>query len=586
MTNFKFFKWSVSVALFALSLCGCGGGGGGVVSMGLQYSTIWEDTATAGSPKGQSELLTIVDSNGNEVITKLLNRSIGDGITFDSLASGAYKLRATAYTGSDAGGSVIGNLEIPFSVPGTPSISTVVAGLTSQMAISPDTSTVQTEHTQQFSARALNSSGLSIFRPAGSFNWSTVGGIGTVDIDGLFTASTAGDGAVRVSEPASGSSASSSVHVTPFVPVQSKWTVLVYMNAANDLFTFSDGNVNQMEQVAGNNQVRFVVQWKQARSIFPTSSFNGTRRYLVKPDTTAQIKSELVQDMGTSVDMGVPQTLRDFILWGKKNYPAEHYVLVIWNHGSGWNRSPSSATRAVSFDDETGSAIQTWELRSALTGQAIDILAWDSSLMQMMEVAYELSDVSLVAGSEESPPGEGYPYDLVFKVFRDNSGQDPKTLSKGFVDGMLANPNYASRKITQSVIEVSKLGPVATAIDSLAVELINNRGALTTIIPSIRSLAQSYSPTSRRYYRDIVDIADLLTTTSGVPASVVTAAANVKLAVANSVVWEGHNSNSPKSHGIAIDFSPGSVFSGYNSDYANLQFAQATKWDEWLLQSP
>ena len=47
-----------------------------------------------------------------------------------------------------------------------------------------------------------------------------------------------------------------------------KWPVLVYINAANDLYQFSDLNMNQMEQVAGNNQVRFVVQWKQSTDLF------------------------------------------------------------------------------------------------------------------------------------------------------------------------------------------------------------------------------------------------------------------------------------------------------------------------------
>src|SRR5262249_17822528 len=40
-------------------------------------------------------------------------------------------------------------------------------------------------------------------------------------------------------------------------------------------------------------------------------------------------------DIGET-NTGDPAVLRDFIVWSARNYPAEAYALVIWNHGSGW----------------------------------------------------------------------------------------------------------------------------------------------------------------------------------------------------------------------------------------------------------
>jgi hypothetical protein len=328
-------------------------------------------------------------------------------------------------------------------------------------------------------ARGLAASGKATFTRASDFSWQALGSAATVDSQGRVTATATGTGSIRATHTPTGRQASSSIQVQPFTPHTGKWTVLVYLNAANDLYSFSTLNVNQMERVAGNPDVRFVLQWKQFAAEFPSSTFDGTRRYVVQPDSTNTIASKLVQDLGTNVDMGIPQTLLDFVRWGKTYYPAEHYCLVIWNHGNGWRRSAQdSKPYAASYDDQTGNAIQTWQMGAALQGEHFDILAWDCSLMQMMEVAYECRDsADYIVGSEESPPGEGYPYDLVFDGFRDNPDAGARTLSKGFVDGMLAVPSYAGRKITQSVFETSKLPAVATALDGLGAALIANNSA-------------------------------------------------------------------------------------------------------------
>lgn len=57
-------------------------------------------------------------------------------------------------------------------------------------------------------------------------------------------------------------------------------------------------------------------------------------------------------------------------------------------------------------------------------------------------------------------------------------------------------------------------------------------------------------------------------------------------AVTAAVVWEGHNTLSSTSHGLAIDFSPAANFTNYALDYGQLRFAQETRWDDWLTVDP
>jgi hypothetical protein len=207
---------------------------------------------------------------------------------------------------------------------------------------------------------------------------------------------------------------------------------MVFLNAANDLDEYSELNINQMEQIQTNPNVRVVVQWKRAaRFRTMPGSWTGTRRYLIQYDTDAQrINSRLLEDLGEGVDMGSADTLREFVRWARTNYPADRYALVIWNHGSGWRSRAAFRGRAVSFDDELGTSIKIWELPTAIRPSSadpvMDVLLFDASLMQMVEVAYECRNIArYIVGSEESPPGEGYPYHEILKPLMDNSDIAP-----------------------------------------------------------------------------------------------------------------------------------------------------------------
>lgn len=587
------------LSLFALGfglLLGCGGGGGSGTtgtngSTGcnqsnavLTYRTFWSN---GNGLTGQSELVTLRDANGNAVQSQVLNRQVGSSeFSFAQVATGTYVLSADLYSQADAQGVKVGEIRTQLSLCGSLSFESEAGTVPTSIAVTPNSATFSVQESRSFYASG-SANGRAVFLSPGGVAWDALGGVATVNSTGIAFGTNPGNGSIRATYSSTGASGAAAITVTPLQVQTTKWTVLVYINAANDLFQFSDLNVNQMEQVAQNPQVRFVLQWKQAQSIFPTSSFNGTRRYLVKPDTGSQIASQLIQDMGTGVDMGRPDTLKAFIDWGKTYYPADRYVLVVWNHGNGWHRGIDDLGRAVSYDDDTGNAIQIWELKQALGNQQFDIIAWDASLMQMAEVAYEVKDnTKLVAGSEESPPGEGYPYQLIFAKFRDNPDDTTVNLSKAFVDGMLGNPDYATRKITQSVLDTTKLPALATAFGGLATSLKANVANIQVQVDLARDTAQSYSPRVDRVYRDATDLLGILKTTANIPADVAQNCTQVQSAAAAAIVWEGHNSNSPNSHGISIDFSPASIFVGVANDYNLMQFAQSSGWGTWLQVAP
>jgi hypothetical protein len=573
-----------------LSFGGCAGGAlpeGGPVPALLIYETDWTKRMQPGG--GLSQRVTLYNRE-NVPIRSLIAEQSSEGIqqyTLDNIPAGVHRLFVELFSQRGAAGTRTGVIETWIDLRSPQTFRSAVGEQVSQVRVTPEAATFAVPESHQFYAAGYTVDGRATFTTVGSFQWEVFGGVGTVDQEGLVLASQPGTGSVRATHTASGVQGSAVLNVQPTETRTSKWTVMVFLNAANDLHPFSTLNMNQMERVAQNPEVRFVVQWKLWKGLYPQSPFDGTRRYLVQPDETSTIASRVVQDLGTGVDMGKPETLREFIEWTKTYYPAERYALVVWNHGNGWRRSPGEMNRAVSYDDQTGNAIQVWQLQQALGNNQLDILAWDASLMQMLEVAYEVKDrAQYVVGSEESPPGEGYPYDLVFSRFRDNPDASTRDLTKAFVDGMLENPIYTHRKITQSSVETAKLEPLAQAVDALAGQLLGATG-ISQEIQTVRNTAQAYSQATQppRYYRDLYDVAqklEALVDHTGIKA----AAAEVRARLTDAVAWNGRNANSPGSYGLSIDFTPGHVFMPSATDYGRLRFAQATRWDEWLAVSP
>ncbi len=577
------------LAAFIIFACGGGGGGGGGSSLStLVFTTVWTNSANPGG--GVSQRVSIFDQQSRLLKSVILNKGTSPVLVsrIEGIQSGAQIVVSELFSQANLNGVKTGEFRTIVNIINETNFQARVGDPVDSVKVTPENATTSVPRSVAFYALPRTTDGSATFAPANQFTWSVLGGTGMITQQGRFLSTSTGSGTIRALHVPTSILGSATVQVSPAVIVKKKWSIFVFLNAANDLQSYSPPNVNQMETAAGNPDVRYLVQWKQSVSRFANSTFDGTRRYLISPDSTPSIASELIQDMGSGVDMGKPQTLKDFLDWAKTYYPADHYGVIVWNHGNGWRRKPNKESRAVSYDDETGNAIQIWELNAAFSGHHFDFIAWDSSLMQMQEVAYEIRDkADFIVGSEESPPAEGYRYDTLFAKFRDNPNDTPLNLTKAFVDTTLAHGGYASQKITQSVIDPTKLPALSAATNTLAQQLMTNSAALATVIPNVRLLSQSYSQQSSppRFYRDLVDVCTKLEARTAIP-GVVSACVAVRNAVAQAVVWEGHNSNSAGSRGISIDFTPGNVFLSSATDYGKMKFASDTLWDDWLVTAP
>lgn len=569
------------LSLFVLA--GCGGGGGGGSQTGVTYVTDWSGRDGA-AITGSSQRVSLFRADGSLVTQQVINfgSSARQQVKLNA-PTGTYRIKVELNSGTNFGGTVTGVSEASAETGAT--VETAVGPTLTGLRIEPANLTVGKGLTLKAVASATVGSRYAFVAP-GSITWSIEGTAATVAADGTISGVDFGGFKLKATHAASGRDVTVDASVTAPGAVRSKWTVMVFLSAANNLYPFAIPNVNQMEKVT-TEDVRFVLQWKESQLRYPAATFDGTRRYLVKRDSSDSVASQVVQNMGSGIDMGKPETLRDFIQWTKANYPADRYALIVWSHGNGWQRDAlQRPVRATSYDDEFWSAIKVWELPTALQGEHFDIISFDACLMQMLEVASEIRPYTdYIAASAENTPGSGYPYDRIFKAFADNPDAPTATLSQSFVTGHVENPPYKNQYVTQSVLDMTKIGAVETAIDGLGAAMLANRDALLTAVPAIRSAAPKYgNRNDGRYYYDLVDIAERLQAHADVPAGVKTAAQAVVTANNQAVLFSEGSTLNAFTHGLAIDFSPAG--NAKLSNYSQLNLGKTTRWGDWLHVAP
>ena len=172
----------------------------------------------------------------------------------------------------------------------------------------------------------------------------------------------------------------------------SQWTVMFYF-CGSDLesrYSYASGNITEITQCLtydsvggllsgrqtgrnGSTDVNVVMetggssQW-HTESLGMDVKTNALQRWHLRPgedfmdETDAEF--ELQQELPLA-SMADPQTLSDFIRWSAENYPAEKYLLVIWDHGMG-------AVKGLCIDELfDGDTMRLDELKTALSNGGV-----------------------------------------------------------------------------------------------------------------------------------------------------------------------------------------------------------------------
>jgi hypothetical protein len=283
------------------------------------------------------------------------------------------------------------------------------------------------------------------------------------------------------------------------------------MGGDNNLSTAGLIDLNEMEQIGSDENLNIVLQAEFSNQftlfadIGQGHSYSGdTLRFLVQQDFD---DDDVDLESGTSignVDMGAPNTLRDFIKWGTENYPAKRYALVIWDHGAGWKTK--SITKGAVEDATSGSFMSLPDLAKAVRDSEVhlDLINFDACLMAMYEVAYEFKGLTdYMVFAEETEPGDGDPYDTILAALAQNPTMNAKELSQIIVEKFVEYYQVSSRdeNITKSAINMAYIEELDQAVIELSDAIVSNFEVNSGAILNALSNTQNYTyPTNYDLY--------------------------------------------------------------------------------------
>lgn len=412
-------------------------------------------------------------------------------------------------------------------------------------------------------------------------------------------------------------------------PAAKKWTILVYLAGDNNLDGAGVTDIGEMKKVGSDANINVLVQFDRA------GSKGKTTRYCVKKGTT--LSQDAVQVLGET-NTGDPAVLQDFLTWGITNYPADHYMVVLWNHGAGWDDSNVYAgdafggaappvvrkgqtiagkgskgalsfavaragvrrarralfrttvakvvtTRAVAFDDQAQDFLDNGEMKRVLTAvkksikRKIDIVGFDACLMSMAEVAYQIRGAAAyTVGSEQSEPNDGWPYDRVLAALAAKPTMTPADLGKEIVKQYIAS--YGKNdNVTLAATDLAAIPDVAAGLDQLGKALLTVLKQANGITPILvaRQQVQDYEPPYDEYV-DLLDLCKLFDAQVKTPA--VTAACKaITTALDKAVIASGNKGPGvANSNGLSVYFPKKRLC----SLYATLDITKRNSWDDFL----
>ena len=356
-----------------------------------------------------------------------------------------------------------------------------------------------------------------------------------------------------------------------------EWTVMVYM-AGNSLESYAIQDFLELAAAGSDSKVNIVVQLDRTAG-YDSSYGNWTdaRRGLVKKGNTPNV------NWGTSigeVNMGSPSTLKNFVNWGTSTYKANHYALVMWGHGSGYN---------VSYDDATNDGISGGELNSALGGLStkVDVVGTDACLMSTAEFASQISDDAAVfVGSQELEPGSGWNYTPVLQDLKTNPAMTAAQLGSSMVtrygqtylrgNETLSAVNLAALRSSNSSGLTQAIGGFATALTTSATS-----ADLNTLDLWRDSLANVFDANSEPdNFCDVGKLFSSFASSAGISATLRLATQAVLNAYSSTVI-QNYTAIVNRSTGLSLYF-PDRGASKTTSYGVNYSAAINTLWGEFL----
>ncbi len=358
------------------------------------------------------------------------------------------------------------------------------------------------------------------------------------------------------------------------------WTIMIYMDADNDLEYSAITDFSKLAQIGSSADVNVVVQLDRVEEYSEAyGNWTDCKRFHITLGMTPSPENASLS-LG-EVNMGDPETLKDFIMWSLVQYPAEKYALILWNHG--WLTS-ICADSSHDWDLLTSSEIHaTLNDVLVLTGTQLDVIGFAACFCGSIEMAYEVSEgAKIISASEEVVSSlRGYPYNNILSQLVASPTMNATAFAMLLHNQFVAfNQGFGLEIHTHSVFNTTKVA------NELAPEVSNLAYHLNSILPThiyeiLDAIDDAATGETATTWRDLYDFCQILEATIS-DVETANAAQNVMDALIDACIAEWHDINSYDLHGLSIHL-PSSV-DEYVDTYSSeaIEWSSDTVWDEFV----
>ncbi len=286
--------------------------------------------------------------------------------------------------------------------------------------------------------------------------------------------------------------------------IEREWLVILYAGGDNNLADDVLRDVNELESVGSRDDVHVVTLIDTGKST--EVPIKGARAFYIKHDRVDMKEFEIdspVLHSYTSLDMGDPKVLSQFVTEMAKRFPAKHIMVIISSHGYG---------KDGIIDDETSrDRLTLKELRTALhqirdeLGRSLDVIGFDACEMATLEVAQAVRKYAEYMIASQAPENDdGWPYKRILEYFNSTEEDKPVEVVKNTVNSAHEVSAYIP---TLSALKLDNVPKVTEALNKFASRLL-----LTDTPMSVLYNIAKHTWTSRvgGEYRDIYDFASLI----------------------------------------------------------------------------
>jgi hypothetical protein len=414
----------------------------------------------------------------------------------------------------------------------------------------------------------------------------------------------------------------SSTQILPESDPQNQiWLVMFYLDA-DDAVLEEDiyFDLNEIESIGSTDRVQMVAQIDRNDEVFTADGdWTSARRYHMMQDSDLNtLQSEMVADLG-EVDMGSRDTLLDFTTWAIQTYPADKYVLIMSDHGSGWPGGWSDNTPLNENENWLYLNDVEYVLNQTIANTGIgqfELIGMDACLMSMLEVYNTLAPYAHYAvASQETEPSFGWAYasflgDLTAQP--EMSGADlGRAIVNSYIDEDLRIRDDEARQkllnnygLPDEYTADDLANEMGTTITIAAVDLSSlpqMNDALNTFLQLLKNVDQAKVAESRAYaqafynvfddsypspYIDLSNFGNFVVETTN-DETVNLAFQDLQTGITNTVIAEKHGNQRPGASGISVFFPVSELYwnEEFGYDYyseASSSSASQTLWDDFL----